>query len=147
LCSLSPERLFWDFSLPEEIPDNFITEFMRDRRKSPRLKCSVSTEIHVDRQPTIWGKATDLSLGGCFVEMPGPLAVGTRLRIALWLASKVYLEGIVVSATPGYGIGIGFGKRSVSDLHALKTFLLTLEKPRSFNSSASDKGEKTALPK
>ena len=45
-----------------------------ERRKYPRLKCVNSIELraHGDEAP-IWGKATDLSLGGCFIEMPIPL--------------------------------------------------------------------------
>ncbi|PYV59269.1 MAG: hypothetical protein DMG98_05965 [Acidobacteria bacterium] len=44
------------------------------------MKCSISVELHCDGQPVIWGKASDLSVGGCFVEMPIPLPVETGLR-------------------------------------------------------------------
>ena len=57
----------------------------------------------------IWGKVSDLSLGGCFVEMPIPLAVHAKIEIALWLGeTKLRLKGEVVSTSPGFGMGVRF---------------------------------------
>src|SRR5438876_1138219 len=43
-----------------------------------------SVELHPQGETSrIWGKATDLSLGGCFVEMPIPLKQGTTIKMAL----------------------------------------------------------------
>lgn len=84
LLNLTPEKPFWDFPLPHAIAvDNFRSTV--DRRRYPRVKCSISVELQREGQPVIWGKASDLSLGGCFVEMPIPLPVDTRFAIAIWL--------------------------------------------------------------
>ena len=73
------------------------------------MKCSISVELHCDGQPVIWGKASDLSVGGCFVEMPIPLPVETGFAMALWLGeTKVRLHGQVASTSPGFGIGVRF---------------------------------------
>ncbi len=71
LLNLTPEKPFWDFPLPAGTPDNFRPT--QERRHSARVKCSISAELRAPGQPVIWGKVSDLSLGGCFVEMPIPL--------------------------------------------------------------------------
>lgn len=108
LLNLSPEKPLWDFPLPHGIAADTFRSAV-DRRRSPRVKCSISVELHRDRQPVIWGKASDLSVGGCFVEMPIPLPVETSVAMALWLdETKVRLHGQVASASPGFGIGVRF---------------------------------------
>jgi PilZ domain len=108
LLNLSPEKPFWDFPLPHGIAvDTFRSAV--ERRRSPRIKCSISVELHREGQPVIWGKASDLSVGGCFVEMPIPLLVETGFAMALWLGeSKLRLHGRVASMSPGFGIGVRF---------------------------------------
>jgi len=108
LLNLSPEKPLWDFPLPHGIvADNFRSAV--ERRRSPRVKCSISVELNRDGQPVIWGKASDLSVGGCFVEMPIPLPVETGFAIALWLGeTKLRLHGQVASSSPGFGIGVRF---------------------------------------
>ena len=107
LLNLTPEKLFWDFPLPHAAADNFRPSV--DRRNSPRVKCSISVELHREGQPVIWGKASDLSLGGCFVEMPIPLPVETSFSMAIWLGeTKLRLHGQVASTSPGFGIGVRF---------------------------------------
>ncbi len=57
----------------------------------------------------IWGKASDLSLGGCFVEMPIPLPVDSKFEIAVWLGdTKLRLRGQAASTSPGFGVGVRF---------------------------------------
>ena len=108
LLNLSPEKPFWDFPLPHGIAvDNFRSAV--ERRRSPRMKCSVSVELHPPGQTVIWGKGSDLSVGGCFVEMPIPLPVETGFAMALWLGeTKLRLHGQVASTSPGFGIGVRF---------------------------------------
>ena len=116
LQNLTPERLLWDFPLPHGAIDNFRIESMGDRRKSERIKCNVPVELRPDGEPTMWGKATDLSAGGCFVEMPIPLKPDARFEIALWLAgTKLRLQGSVASSAPGFGIGVRFLEVSAAD--------------------------------
>ena len=108
LLNLTPEKPFWDFPLPSGVIDNF--RFAdKDRRQSARAKCSIAAELHPVGQPVIWCKVSDLSLGGCFVEMPIPLRVDTEFEVALWLGeTKLRLKGEVASTSPGFGIGVRF---------------------------------------
>ena len=107
LQNLSPQKLFWDVPLPHSITDHFRPA--ADRRRSPRIKCSLSVELHREGEPVIWGKASDISLGGCFVEMPIPLKIETSVTIAIGLGEiKLRLPAQVASTSPGFGIGIRF---------------------------------------
>jgi PilZ domain len=109
LLNLTPERPLWDQPLPLGIIDNFCPEFRGERRKSPRVKCAVPVELRPAGEANMWGKASDISLGGCFVEMPIPLKADTKFEIALWLGdSKLRLNGEVASSAPGFGIGVRF---------------------------------------
>lgn len=129
LTNLTPEKPLWDFPLPEGYIDNFHHQETRsgDRRKSPRVRCDVSVELRVPGASTIWGKASDLSVGGCFVEMPAPLPVNSQLEIFLWLnQTKVRLQGSVASAAPGFGIGVRFLNVNPQDRELLSGFVQVL---------------------
>jgi len=77
--------------------------------------------LHPVGQPVIWGKVSDLSLGGCFVEMPIPLPVNTKFEVALWLGvTKLRLKGEVASASPGFGIGVRFTNVSPESQESLR---------------------------
>ncbi len=120
LLNLTPEKPLWDFPLPSGAMDDF--RFAgKDRRQSARVKCSISAELHPVGQPVIWGKVSDLSLGGCFVEMPIPLPVNTKFEVALWLGeTKLRLKGEVASSSPGFGIGVRFTNISPESQESLR---------------------------
>ncbi len=127
LVNLTPERPMWDFPLPQPVFDNFREDSRGDRRTSPRVKCAVSVELKPEGEPTMWGKASDLSTGGCFVEMPIPLKQGAKFEIILWIAdTKLKLAGAVASSAPGYGIGVRFIDLSPNDKELLRSFISTI---------------------
>lgn len=73
------------------------------------------------------GKASDLSTGGCFVEMLIPLKQGAKFEIVLWIAgTKLKLAAAVASSAPGYGIGIRFIDLSRNDKELLRSFSSTI---------------------
>lgn len=129
LINLTPEKPLWDFPLPEGYIDNFQHQETpaSDRRKSPRVRCDVSVELRPQGASVIWGKASDLSIGGCFVEMPAPLPVNSPLEVFLWLnQTKVRLQGSVASAAPGFGIGVRFLNVNPQDRELLSSFVRVL---------------------
>jgi len=126
LLSLSPDRPIWDFPLAGPGFDEHRRHSKAtERRKHPRLKCINSAELHPNNQTApIWGKAVDLSMGGCYIEMPIPLPEGTKLKLAIWIKEvKLWAQGKVVSSRPGFGIGIEFTEISAEDTERLKQFI------------------------
>jgi PilZ domain-containing protein len=127
----SPEKPFWNVPLPGEGVDNFGHQASgKDRRRHVRVKSTNSVELHPEGDSSrIWGEATDLSLGGCFVEMPIPLKHGTILKLALWLKeTKLLVKAKVVSSRPGFGIGLQFREMPEEDSERIKQFLQSVSR-------------------
>ena len=126
LLNLTPDRPFWDFALPSIATDNF-SFAGKDRRRSLRVQCSIPAELHPVGQPVTWGNVSDLSLGGCFVEMPMPLPVHAKFEIALWLGeTKLRLHGEVACASQGFGMGLRFINLSPEDRECLRRHLKSI---------------------
>ena len=54
----------------------------KDRRQSPRLRCSGSVEFRAEGSDVrIWGTLTDISLHGCYVEMSTTFPVDARVDL------------------------------------------------------------------
>ncbi len=122
LLNLSPEKSLWDFAVP---PPSFDDATQKDRRSSLRVKCVNSAEVHLaGENAPIRTRTSDLSVGGCFLEMPNPLPKGTKVRIALWVEDfKLWTGAEVVTSTPGFGIGVKFTEMTDQDKNQLKRFL------------------------
>jgi hypothetical protein len=109
VVNLNPGKPLWDFPVPQLEAETAETQTTMERRRWPRVACSVSVELHIAGQAVIWAKASDLNQGGCFIEMAIPLHNGTSFGIALWLGeAKLHLQGQVVSVQPGFGNGVRF---------------------------------------
>jgi hypothetical protein len=128
VLNISPEKYIWDLTLPAAGFDPYKSASGSDRRQHARLKCVNSVQLHPEGQAApIWGKAVDLSTGGCFVEMSIPLELGTKLKIGLWLSeNKLLLSGKVVNTRPGFGIGVQFVQVTPQDAEQLQLFLKSI---------------------
>lgn len=124
LLNLSPEKALWDFPLPAPTVDTSVGS-MQDRRKHPRMKSVNSIELYYGGQTSpLRARTTDISLGGCFVEMSNPLEKGVTLKLALWVRdTKLWAQATVITSTPGYGIGVQFTAMSDMERHQLGQFL------------------------
>lgn len=131
LLNLAPEKSLWDFPLPPPSFDTLVRD-ARDRRLSPRWKCMNSVEVYPTGETApIRSRTSDLSLGGCFLEMPNPLPKGTQIRIALWVKEyKLWANGEVVTSTPGFGIGIKFTEITEPDRYQLRKYLDSMSRLR-----------------
>lgn len=127
LLNLSPAKPYWDIPLPTFETDQFKQEQAGERRRFPRYKCSISVEVHPETGAMVWAKASDLSLGGCFVEMSIPLKKSAKIKMGIWVeGTKLWATGQVLSSTPGFGVGIGFVEIADGDKDKLKQFLNSL---------------------
>ena len=130
LLNLNPGKPLWDFPVSEAETEPVAIEPLGERRRWPRAKCSVSVALHPPGQAVIWGKASDLSEGGCFIEMAIPLHKGTAFDIALWLGEgKLHLQGEVVSVQPGFGNGVRFLGLTAEHQTHLRRFIETIAPP------------------
>ena len=124
--NLAPDKPLWDFPLRPDAIDDY-KPIYAEHRKNPRYRCQSSVEIHIHGGVSFWATATDLSLGGCYVETNIPIELGSRLKIGIWLgAKKAWAEARVVHSAPGLGIGIRFTEISEPHLDLIRQFLQNL---------------------
>ena len=87
-----------------------------ERRQFPRRACRIEAKVSMaDGAGRLAGTATDISLGGCYVEMLAPLPVDTDVEIVLEPdGTTLEMSGKVRSSQTGMGMGIAFtGMRPV----------------------------------
>jgi hypothetical protein len=95
-----------------------------DRRQFGRHACRIEAQIYLGNDSAeIRGTITDISLGGCYVEMLSPLPVGTMIRIALNpVDAMLSLTGKVRSSQSGFGMGVSFTAMGPEDFEKLRKF-------------------------
>jgi len=81
-----------------------------DRRLHPRCTVQVQIEIHEEGSDVpLRLVTTDLSRGGCYVQMLMQFPLGARVRTTLWLNDcPIVIQGLVVTRHPQFGNGIMF---------------------------------------
>jgi hypothetical protein len=80
-----------------------------ERRVSPRHPCTGAADILQNGKLWGWGKVSDISHRGCYIETDNTLPVGTEAQLRLTIAGNLLeIVGKVASATPVVGMGIDF---------------------------------------
>ena len=81
-----------------------------DRRLHSRHTLQVQIELRQEGSDVPMRLVTtDLSRGGCYIQMLMQLSVGVRLRVTLWLdGCPIVIRGLVVTRHPQFGNGIMF---------------------------------------
>lgn len=115
LQSLESGNWIWEgLRLPMEDTDNYARPVRVEQRQGKRVHCLVSAEIistdAVRARQRVLAFATNLGEGGCYIQMPYPLPLETKVSVALWLDEqhKVWIDGIVVSSHSQTGMGVKF---------------------------------------
>jgi len=82
----------------------------KNRRAYPRLSCCLAAELKVEGNATLLvGKVTNVSRGGCYVEINNLLTTTTRVKVAFPTDSGVLeVESTVVRNNPGVGFAVKF---------------------------------------
>jgi len=76
-------------------------------------------------------RASDLSVGGCYVEALTPFAVGSEVRVGLHKDNNVIeFNGKIVYSSPGLGMGIAFTEAEPDHQAALEEWLNTLQQEK-----------------
>lgn len=109
-----------------------------ERRRYPRVRTSCQVALRPEGMDVPMRlETTDISLGGCYVEMGLTLEVGTKLDILLWLRDqKVITKGVVVTRHSQFGNGIEFMGMSSENQNMLRRFLESLERSQPTQLSA-----------
>jgi CheY-like chemotaxis protein len=81
-----------------------------DRREQVRYACRLGAEVYrIGVAVPHHCSLTDLSPGGCYLEMPLPFAAKTPIEITVRTYDlKLRLRGNIQTSHPGYGMGVAF---------------------------------------
>ena len=81
-----------------------------ERRRYPRYPAQVQIELQEKgKDVALRMETTDLSRGGCYIQLVSALQVGTYVNSTLWIdGSPVRVRGRVVTRHPQFGNGIMF---------------------------------------
>lgn len=88
-----------------------------NRRSARRFPCRVGAEVFLLRS-SVPNRCTlsDMSEGGCYVEMPCPFPCGSEVEILVRTHdSRFKIQGEVLAAHPGFGMGVRFQFRDSSE--------------------------------
>jgi c-di-GMP-binding flagellar brake protein YcgR len=105
-----------------------LTSNASNRRGERRFLCKIGAEIYslgskVPNRCTL----SDLSEGGCYVEMPSPLNVQSGVEILVRTAEvKLRIRGEVLATHPGFGMGVRFMFRDSAEREEILQLLAVL---------------------
>jgi CheY-like chemotaxis protein len=106
-----------------------------NRRGEYRLACKIGAEVYrlgtsVPNHCTL----SDISEGGCYVEMPSPLPGESGVEILVRTAdTKLRIRGQVLTAHPGFGMGVRFTFRDSVEREEILRLLAVLSAGPSLN--------------
>ena len=95
-----------------------------ERRKFARHACRIETQVVSEDGATgVPGTITDVSLGGCYVEMLSPLPVDSTIHLSLNPGTTtLHMSGKVRSSQMGLGMGVSFTGMGPEDFEKLWRF-------------------------
>ncbi|MFZ3339865.1 MAG: PilZ domain-containing protein [Terriglobales bacterium] len=81
-----------------------------DRRQDERVPCQIGATVHpVGTTTPHHCSLSDISEGGCYVEMPSPLPGKADVEIVVRTSDRKFkIQGEVLSSHPGFGMGVRF---------------------------------------
>jgi PilZ domain len=100
----------------------------QERRRSTRYKCEGSAQFRVNGSDVhTWGTFTDLSLGGCYVELMATYPVGSVVDLLLELNGiRAHVKGEIRVSYPCLGMGIAFQEVSQTEQAKLAEMIRSL---------------------
>jgi CheY-like chemotaxis protein len=93
-----------------------------NRRSQTRYACRIGAEVYVTGTSVPNHCClTDLSSGGCYLEVPLPFPRGSSVEIVVRThAMKLRLRGAVQASHPGYGMGVAFELKTKEERENVK---------------------------
>ncbi len=99
-----------------------------NRRGEQRLACTLGAEVY-RLGSTVPNRCTlsDISEGGCYVEMPSPLSGQSGVEILVRTTdTKLRIRGQVIATHPGFGMGVRFTFRDTVEREKILQLLALL---------------------
>ncbi len=99
-----------------------------ERRKARRYPITAGAEI-VDLRTMahVTGRAADLGLGGCYIDVLSPLPVGAKVRVTLERNQQKFVaDAVVPYSLSSMGMGLSFTEISPADESMLHTWIAEL---------------------
>ena len=100
----------------------------KERRKYLRVQVAIPVEFTPGGAAVAThAQTSDISVGGCYIEMNFTLPVGTQVEMALWLGEeKVWIQARIVTHHPYFGNGFAFTDVSEQVRTKLMRFLSSI---------------------
>jgi CheY-like chemotaxis protein len=96
-----------------------------NRRGQTRYACRLGAEVY-EKGSSVrnYCHLSDLSPGGCYLEMPLAFAAGATVEIVVRTYEiKLRLSGVVKSSHPGYGMGVSFHLNTRDERHGVQQLI------------------------
>ncbi|MFQ5817025.1 MAG: PilZ domain-containing protein [Terriglobia bacterium] len=147
LC-LMDKKYIWGVALPSRRPDDYILSEETapgappepaaplkvsfepawsgvERRQHPRYRGAGEVEAtDLATNTAVCGMLSDISRGGCYVDVMSPLAAGTPIRIRINTTDAIVeTRGVVRSSHPSMGMGLEFTEMSPENRQRLDTLM------------------------
>lgn len=100
-----------------------------NRRTQSRHECRLGADVFRLGVPVPNRcSLSDISSGGCYVEMPTPFPAGTRIEIVVRTNNmKLRVQGVVQSVHPGFGMGVQLVLKTAEHHDHVQTLIRLLE--------------------
>jgi|SRR6266446_228548 hypothetical protein len=99
-----------------------------ERRRAPRYPIIAEAEVtEIASETKLSARTSDLSLGGCFLDMLNPSPEGTEIAVRISYADSTFTaRGKVVFVFPNMGMGVMFTSVPASQQAVLEKWLAKL---------------------
>jgi c-di-GMP-binding flagellar brake protein YcgR len=109
-------------------PKDVLVSNAGNRRGEQRFACKLGADVyHIGSTVPNRCTLSDLSEGGCYVEMPTPFAPQSSVEILIRTAdTKLRIRGQVLTTHPGFGMGVRFVYRDSAEREEVLRLLSVL---------------------
>lgn len=99
--------------------------FERERRAAVRHRCDIGVQIQQgDSGVKLWGRCTDISEGGCYIDSRSPAEVNAKFQLTLFLEGESLVAPAVVRTSfPNMGMGVQFEFQQEDQAVILRRYL------------------------
>src|SRR5579863_988874 len=131
--------------MPEQVHTPVLST-PRERRRAPRYPLiALADLIDLQTEAHLQGRTSDLSLIGCYVDIPAALPLGAKVRVRIEHDGATFTSpGVIAHCQPGSGMGINFTDTPLDQREVLENWIAALV--RDWRGMASPETSETEEP-